>query len=89
MSMVRLVRHAKSTANRSIVNSVGLRNHIAGLSEEGLEQNPALRGRIAERVFALTGGRDLSHLQVNVSELWRTQQQLKKLAFWFFELCLF
>ena len=73
--MVRLVRHAKSSINEA--SSIGLREHVAGLSEEGLRQIPELRNKITD----ILGGRILEDITVNVSELWRTRQTAHEVGF--------
>lgn len=70
-----MVRHAKSIVNEA--SSIGLREHVAGLSEEGLRQIPDLR----DRTTHILGGRALEDITVNVSKLWRTRQTAYEIGF--------
>lgn len=73
--MVRLVRHAKSTANGSAAIARG--NTMAALSEEGLRQIPELR----EKIEVIASGRSLDTIPVNVTELYRTKQTAQEVGF--------
>jgi len=73
--MLRLIRHAKSTANGSAAIVRG--NPNAELCEEGLRQLPDLKQRIEK----LVGGRALATIPANVTELYRTKQTAFEVGF--------